>query len=320
MTALRSQSERSTPRQAPRHADVPTGGAALERVPLEGSFAWALNPYAGCEQGCAHCPPQLGRIACAELVPAHGAPGPRTQAVQVLIAQLHDVAVRRDRTFSERPILLGTEADPWPAAEREGHLTRQLLEGLAGLPGLDLRCFTRSSLVGRDADLLAQIARRGRVRVTVMVPGLARRAWLALEPHAPSPERRLMAVGLLARAGVEVGVEVGPLLKGFNDAQPELLAVLTRANEAGARFATARPLELSELARERVLALAEQVEPVRASALRRLLVHGSLHDARSWHEARARFRKVCEHLGLEAFPGEQRAVESASTPRQLSLF
>src|SRR5436305_1271094 len=84
----------------------------------------------------------------------------------------------------------------------------QVPAALTALKGLDLRATTKSSLVGRDSALLAQLSRKGRVQVSVAIPALDRRTWLGMEPHAPSPERRLMAIGLLARAGVPAGVEV----------------------------------------------------------------------------------------------------------------
>lgn len=316
MTILRSQLDLATSRPSSARVARLPAGAAIERVPWEGSFAWALNPY-GAPEGLL---PQLARIGCAELV-SHAPPPARAPAVQALLGQLADVAARQDRTFSERPLLLGTEQDPWPAAEREGRLTRSILEGLASLRRVQLHAMTRSSLVGRDADVLATLARRGKVRVTVLLPGIARKSWMALEPHAPSPERRLMAIALLARARIEVGIEVTPLLRGFNDASEDFLPTLERARAAGASFATARPLELSEAARERVLGLAEQHDPVRAPALRRLLIHPHLHDARSWADARARFVKACEHLGLQPFPGEKGSSPApAPKARQLSLF
>jgi DNA repair photolyase len=249
-----------------------------------------------------------------------GAALPRGPGVDVLCAQLRDMAARQDRSFLERPVLLGHGCDPWQPAERELGLTRKVLEGLAALPGVDLRCTTQSSLVGRDLDLLGQIARRGRVQVRVSVTSLERRAWTALEPHAPSPERRLMAMGMLARAGIAVGVQVEPVLRGVHDAEAAWVQLLTRAREAGAGFATARPLALSDGARERLLRHLGEVEPERVAPLRRLLARPHLHDARSWAEAQARFAAICKRVGLECRDLSSAEAKGEGGPRQLSLF
>jgi len=310
MGALRSQLQLAPirPRTAPA---LPA--AVIARVPHDGGFAWSLEPYGAAGLG--------GVDDLARLQPGTVA-GPRTQAAAVLLAHLRDAAARQDGSLSERPVLLGAACDPWQPADREVRLTRQLLEALAGLRGLDLRARTRSSLVGRDVDVLGRIARHGRVRVSVVLPGLERRTWMALEPHAPSPERRLMAVGLLSRAGIEVGVELSPVLRGVNDSDDALGRLLERAKLAGASFARMEPFELSESVRERLLAMVAEVEPARRPGLSRLLGRTHLHDPRSWAEARTRFAAACARLGLDAgaAPRPLASQLPGGAPRQLPLF
>ena len=321
MMALRSQLELRPPARV-SVAPVPsTSGQVIERVPFGDGFAWSVNPYGGCEHGCVHCALHLSRAVSVETWREAQTALPRTQGTSVLLAQLRDVATRQDATFSERPVLLGTSCDPWQPAEREAGLTRQILEALAKLKGVDLRITTRSSLVGRDLDVLAAIGRFGRVRVNVVIPSLDRRLWMSLEPHAPSPERRLMAVGMLARSGVEVGLEVGPVLRGIGDSDDAWARLLSRAHEAGASFVSARPLELPESARERLLALAEEAEPERLTTFKRLFTRAHLHDAKSWAAAQARFGQLARRFSLTpAHESGARKVASGASPRQLSLF
>ena len=275
MMALRSQLELRPPARV-SVAPVPsTSGQVIERVPFGDGFAWSVNPYGGCEHGCVHCALHLSRAVSVETWREAQSALPRTQGTSVLLAQLRDVAARQDATFSERPVLLGTSCYSWQPAEREAGLTRQILEALAKLKGVDLRITTRSSLVGRNP-------RRARGHWSlrpgsgdVVIPSLDRRLWMSLEPHAPSPERRLMAVGMLARSGVEVGVEVGPVLRGIGDSDDAWARLLSRAHEAGASFVSARPLELPESARERLLALAEEAEPERLTTFKRLFTRGA---------------------------------------------
>lgn len=303
----------------------PAGGAqagALARKALpEGGFGWAIDPFRGCELGCSHCPSRL-EGSTDETFRTFTRAEPRTAAVSVLMAHLADAARRQDGSFAEHPVLLGTSCDPWQPAEREANLTRRILEGLAAMKGLRLHARTRSSLIGRDVDLLGQIARNGQVQIAVALPTIDRRTWMAMEPDAPSPERRLMTVGLLARAGLEVGVEVGPCLRGVGDTDEAWTKLLTRARSAGARFATLHPLHLTEASRERLIALGTETAPDRGPALRRLYARSHLHDAHTFAEAQARFSALAARAGLAGTHPAPRsaAPRRAPHPQQLSLF
>src|SRR5947209_3741556 len=110
MMAMRSQLTISEAPRAPRPlpAQAP-GEQVLDRLPFGAGFACALDPYGGCEHGCAHCLSRLARSATAADWLELGAHAhPRTHGTAVLLAQLRDVAARQDRTFAERPVLLGT--------------------------------------------------------------------------------------------------------------------------------------------------------------------------------------------------------------------
>ncbi|HUE29613.1 MAG TPA: radical SAM protein, partial [Verrucomicrobiae bacterium] len=95
---------------------------------------------------------------------------------------------------------------------------------------------TKSALVARDADLFAELARHGAAHVlfsvTTLDPELARR----MEPRAARPERRLEAMAAVAAAGVPVGVLIGPVVPGLNDA--DIPRILEAAARAGARSAS----------------------------------------------------------------------------------
>jgi DNA repair photolyase len=314
----------TTARRAPlpRAPEGASTGALARRALPEGGFGWAIDPFRGCELGCSHCPARLDAASTAEVFSAFTRVEPRTAAVGVLLAHLADAARRQDGSFGEHPVLLGTSCDPWQPAEREALLTRRILETLAPMKGLSLRARTRSSLIGRDVDLLAEVARRGDVRISVALPTIDRRTWMAMEPDAPSPERRLMTVGLLARAGLNVGVEVGPVLKGVADSDEAWTRLLTRARAAGARFAELHPLQLSEGARERLISLGSEAEPARGPALKRLYARTHLHDAHSIADAQARFAQLAQRVGLTATAVAARRAElgGRGKPVQLSLF
>ena len=94
---------------------------------------------------------------------------------------------------------------------------------------------TKSHLITRDVDILADMAKRNlmmaNLSVTTLDRGLARR----LEPRAATPTKRLEAIRILADAGVPTGVMTAPIIPGLNDVEIE--AILEAAWEAGARSA-----------------------------------------------------------------------------------
>src|SRR6185312_6413033 len=63
-----------------------------------------------------------------------------------------------------------------------------------------------------------------------------------MEPRASSPQKRLEAINMLAKAGVHVGVMTAPLILGLND--HEVPALLEAAAGAGAVSAGYVPLRL----------------------------------------------------------------------------
>src|SRR5207244_11759384 len=94
-------------------------------------------------------------------------------------------------------------------AERRLRITRRCLEVFAEFR-TPVAAITKSALVARAADLFAELARHQAAHVlfsvTTLDPELARR----MEPRAAQPERRLEALTAVARAGVPVGVMIGP--------------------------------------------------------------------------------------------------------------
>ncbi len=132
-------------------------------------------------------------------------------------------------------VALSGNTDCYQPVERRLRITRRCLEVFVEFRN-PVGVITKSALVARDVDLLAELARHGAVHVfcsiTTLDPTLARR----MEPRAAHPSRRLEAVATLAAAGVPVGVMIGPVLPGLNDA--EIPRILQAAAEAGATSAS----------------------------------------------------------------------------------
>jgi DNA repair photolyase len=137
--------------------------------------------------------------------------------------------------YEPRVIALSGVTDAYQPVEQRLRLTRRCLEVLAEFRN-PTAIVTKSRLVARDADLLGELARHGAASVHVSVTSLDPELQRRMEPRASSPRLRLEAIEALARAGIPVGVMVGPVIPGLTD--HEIPAILDAAAGSGARFAS----------------------------------------------------------------------------------
>jgi len=194
-------------------------------------FDVSLNPYRGCEHGCAYCYAR----------PTHeylGFSAGLDFETKVLVKERAPELLRAElmrKSWTPQPIAFSGVTDAYQPAERRLGVTRGCLEVLAEFRN-PVVIVTKSHLVTRDIDLLRGLAEHRAARVLLSVTTLDRELARALEPRAATPERRLEAISQLAKAGVPAGALVGPVIPGLTD--HELPAILEAAAEAGARTAS----------------------------------------------------------------------------------
>ncbi|MCK9199759.1 MAG: PA0069 family radical SAM protein [Gallionella sp.] len=267
-------------------------------------FELSLNPYRGCEHGCIYCYAR----------PSHGylnlSPGldfetklfAKPDAAKLLREELAKPSYRC------APIALGSNTDVYQPIEREWKVTRQILEVLAECRH-PLSIVTKSSLVERDLDLLAQLAQDNLVQVFISVTTLDADLARKLEPRAASPRRRLETIRRLNEAGVPCGVMVAPVVPFLTDA--ELENILQAASEQGARSAAYTllrlPYELKDLFKD-WLATNYPLKAAHVMSRLRDMRGGKENDSEFGSRFRGdglfadllekRFRIACERLGL----------------------
>ncbi len=193
-------------------------------------FAFGLNPYRGCEHGCAYC---FARPFHEYLGWSSGLDFETRILVKLRAAEL----LRRELTaprWQPQPIAMSGVTDCYQPAERHFRLTRQCLEVCAELRH-PILIITKNALVTRDLDLLAELARHQCIGVHVSVTTLDSDLAGRLEPRASRPAARLRAIRELSAAGIPVGVLVAPVIPGLTD--HEMPAILDAAAAAGARRA-----------------------------------------------------------------------------------
>jgi DNA repair photolyase len=216
------------------------------------SLAYSINPYRGCEFGCRYC---YARYTHEFLAPKEGVAAAANgvdfrdpQVFERLIfikenaAWLLEQELRKIDPADE--IALGTATDPYQPIERRARVTRSILEVFARRSGYRLGIITKSRLIERDMDLLAEIASRNTLVVHVTITTADVELARKLEPRAPRPDLRFAAVRKLRTAGITVGVLCSPLLPGITDSAEAIDGMARRAAEAGASFFAASPLFL----------------------------------------------------------------------------
>jgi DNA repair photolyase len=193
-------------------------------------FDTSLNPYRGCSHGCSYC---FARPTHEYLGFSAGLDFETRILVKEDAPELLRKALASPR-WKPQVVALSGVTDAYQPIEAKLRLTRRCLEVFAEFRN-PVSIITKSALVARDADLLAELASVGAASVHISVTSLDDSLRRVLEPRASSPRSRLAAIETLAKAGVPVGVMCAPVVPHLNDA--EIPAILAAAAEAGAREA-----------------------------------------------------------------------------------
>ena len=193
-------------------------------------FDRSVNPYRGCEHGCSYCYVRptheyLGLSAGLEFETRIFV---KPRAPDLLRAELSR------RSWTPQVLAMSGVTDPYQPIERRLQLTRGCLAVLAEFRN-PVGVITKSALVTRDLDLLAELATHRCVSVTLSVTTLEEDVRRAMEPRASTAERRFEAITRLRDRGVPAGVNIAPVVPGLTD--HEIVPILRQAAQAGAQFA-----------------------------------------------------------------------------------
>jgi len=165
-------------------------------------FGFTLSPYRGCAHACRYCyvreyphamhPPEAWGKWIA----------PKLNAPELLWSQRH--------RLHTATVFLSSATDPYQPIEREFRLTRACLKVLLEFTTTRVIVHTRSALVLQDLDLLREFG--SRLSVGFSIPTDDDTVRQIVEPKAPPIPTRWAAVERLARAGIDVGLAVAPLM------------------------------------------------------------------------------------------------------------
>jgi DNA repair photolyase len=193
-------------------------------------FRFSVNPYRGCTHACAYC---YARPTHEYLSLGAGTDFDTKIFVKLRAAELLREAMHRPSWQGELIVFSGV-TDCYQPLEACYRLTRQCLEVCAEFKN-PVGIITKSPLVERDIDVLLELQRTAEVSVNVSIPFFDPKKARAIEPWVSTPQRRLKTIETLAKAGLDVGVMVAPVIPGLTD--EDMPHVLKAAAEAGATSA-----------------------------------------------------------------------------------
>lgn len=290
-------------------------------------FAASLNPYRGCEHGCAYCYARpyheyLGLSAGLDF------------ETKIFVKDNAPDLLRRELQsprWKPQPLALSGVTDPYQPIERHLQLTRRCLAVLAEFRN-PVCIVTKNHLIRRDLDLLTELARYRAVCVYLSLTTLDDALVARMEPRTARPAARLRAIRELADAGIPVGVLLSPIIPGLTD--HEIPTLIQAAANAGAQFANLTVLRLPGAVKEIFLDwLAREFPARRERVLQqiRTLRDGQLNDSRfgtrltgtgpAADRLHQLFNIACRRAGLRAEPPSLN-IEAFRRPTgpQLTLF
>ena len=278
-------------------------------------FDQSINPYRGCEAGCAYCyaRPSHSYLELSPGLDFETRIFAKTNAPALLKEELAKPG------YKVSPIAFGTNTDCYQPAERKYRITRQIMEILSEC-NHPLTIVTKFALVERDLDLLGPMAKKNLVKVFVSIGTLDRVLARRLEPRAASPQRRLDVLKALSQTGVPCGVMVAALIPALNDKTLE--HVLEEAAKAGAQEAAyvilRLPNELKDIFKE-WLATHYPERADHVISIVRQMRGGKDNDPRFGERMRGtgnfaeliakRFQIACRRFGLNGHGGGRRVPE-----------
>lgn len=247
-------------------------------------FRYSVNPYRGCQHGCAYC---YARPTHQYLGYSAGLDFETKVLVKHRAPQLLKAFLARP-SWSPEVIAFSGVTDCYQPAERTYRLTRQCLEVTESFRQ-PIGIVTKNALVTRDLDLLGPMAAANLVRVGISITTLDAELARSLEPRTSTPAARLKAIAALSRAGVPVRAMVAPIIPGLNDQEiPAILAAVAAAGAKSASYVMLRlPLEVKPVFLE-WLDRAAPIQRDRILSLIRNIRGGELNSAEFGQRMRGR--------------------------------
>ncbi len=237
---------------------------------------WSMNPYQGCEHGCAYC---YARTTHDFWGYNSGVDFEQKIMVKENAPLLLEKALQKNSWLAE-PIMLSGNTDCYQPIERKLKITRRLLEVCLKYRQ-PVGIISKNTLVLRDMDILKELQKFGLVQVVFSITSLDEHLRAILEPRTATTKKKLKAIKSFADENIPVGVMMAPIIPGLNS--HEILNIAKAASEYGALAMNYTMLRLNGVIGEIFLDWLDHHFPDRADKIKHLVQQthgGKLSDSR----------------------------------------
>lgn len=192
-------------------------------------MSYSMNPYAGCEHGCIYC---FARNVHEYWGYSAGLDFERKIIVKKNAPKLLRKFLMKP-LWDATPIMMSGNTDCYQPAEQTYRLTRQLLE-VCNEFNQPVGILTKNSWILKDKDLLQEMAKKRIVSAMVSITSFNEDLRRVMEPRTTTAKQKLKVIEELSKAGVRMGVMMGPMIPGLNE--HEMQRIMKAASDSGATF------------------------------------------------------------------------------------
>lgn len=192
-------------------------------------MGYSMNPYAGCEHGCIYC---YARNVHEYWGYSAGLDFERKIIVKKNAPQLLRKFLMH-KNWDATPIMLSGNTDCYQPAEQQYRLTRALLE-VCNEFNQPVGILTKNSWILKDKDLLQEMAKKQIVSAMVSITSFNEDLRRVMEPRTTTAAQKLKVINELSKAGVRMGIMMGPMIPGLNE--HEMQRIMKASRDNGATF------------------------------------------------------------------------------------
>jgi DNA repair photolyase len=190
---------------------------------------YSMNPYQGCEHGCIYC-------YARNSFEYWGYSAGLDFETKILIKKNAPELLRKflmHPKWEPVPIMLSGNTDCYQPAEQKFRLTRKLLE-VCNEFNQPAGILTKNAWILKDKDILQEMAKKKIVSAMVSITSFDDNLRQVMEPRTTTAKQRLHVIEELSKAGVRMGIMMGPMIPGLNE--HEMQHIMKSAKDAGATF------------------------------------------------------------------------------------
>lgn len=166
---------------------------------------FVINPYIGCTHSCIYCYARFMKRFT-------GHYEKWGEFVDVKTNSSETIPVTSNK-IKNKSVFMSSVTDPYQPVENKYQITRKILSKIVDMePNLSIQ--TKSSLIVRDIDILKEFNNcKTGMTITTLDDDIRKQ----IEPNTSSMEKRLSALKLLKKSGLETYVFIGPILPDITD-------------------------------------------------------------------------------------------------------